>query len=433
MKRFLGLRPIGWIEIGLLVVAAPFLLFPNVNPAGTLIALLLLILAWIVRWIVERRPGPSTPFNGALLLWAVMVAVGILVTAFPELTLPKATGLLLGMATYRCLVNVIREPDQLRLAVVGLAVVGLAITLAGVVSVQWPEKVPLVTERIMVSMPRLLELPGGPETGISANQFGGTLVIFLALLLSAALGVLQQRGKNLYLVLLIPLALGVLFLIVLTQSRGAWLGAILGNVVLLALWGAFSATRSWRYGLLGFSALCLVILVGGVGWIGLEPLERLWQEPAGMTALGSLGTLGFRQEVWRWALVATQDFPFTGCGLGTFREVVRLLYPLNVSPGYDIAHAHNIFLQVALDLGLPGLIAYLALLGIACIIGLRVAYRSSERRALALGLVGGLISLHIYGLLDALAPGSKTDIVFWLTLGLLTVLDRLSFATSTTA
>ena len=426
MKQGLGLRAIDWIEGGLLIIATPFLLFPSMKPTGTLAALLLLLAGWIVRWVVERRPGIPTPFNGALLLWSVTVAVGILVTAFPAVTLPKATGLILGLAVYRYLVSMIQGPRQLRLAVMGLILLGIAITLAGVVSVQWPEKVPFVTQRFGFSIPRLLDLPGGSESGISANQFGGTLVIFFALLLAGTLGGLQVRGKVTALVFLVLSEIAVLFLIVLTQSRSAWLGTVLGGLFVLALWGVFSASRAWRYALWLLCAVCVILLAGGILWIGPERLQQLWQEPSVMTALGNLGSLGFRQEVWRWALTAVQDFPFTGCGLGTFRRVVRLLYPVNIAVDYDIAHAHNIFVQVAMDLGIPGLIAYLALLGIAGVIGWRVARRDVDLRPLALGLVGGLISLHIYGLLDALAPGSKTGIVFWYTLGLLAAMQRIS-------
>jgi putative inorganic carbon (hco3(-)) transporter len=424
-KRLFDLRRIDWVESALLLIAAPFLIFPGAIPVGALIALLLVVVALVVRWIVERCPWRVAPFNGALLLWSVMIVVGILVTAFPDVTLPKATGLLLGLATYRYLVSMVRGPRQLRLAVWGGAVVGVIITLAGAVSVKWLDKVPLITQRVTISIPRLLELPGGAEPGISANQFGGTLVIFGALLLSAILGALQHSDRNWLLMLWILLGIGVLLLIVLTQSRGAWLGTVFGALVVMMLWGAFSPVKVLRYVLWSMTLLAFIALIGGAWWVGPERLQHLWQEPAGMTALGNLETLGFRQEVWRWALVATQDFPFTGCGLGTFREVVRLLYPLDVSPGYDVAHAHNIFLQVALDLGFPGLIAYLALLAIAGVVGLRVALRCPDQRALAVGLIGGLVSLHIYGLLDALAPGSKTTIVFWIALGLLAALDRL--------
>ncbi len=143
-----------------------------------------------------------------------------------------------------------------------------------------------------------------------------------------------------------------------------------------------------------------------------------------MTALGTLDTLGFRQEVWRWAVTAISDFPFTGCGLGAFRRVVTLLYPLNVQMP-DIAHAHNIFLQVALDIGLPGLIAYLALLGLMVKVAWRVAQRE-EYRALAIGILCGTLALHTFGLLDALTLGSKPAIAFWYSLGLLSAMLRLS-------
>jgi uncharacterized protein YjeT (DUF2065 family) len=95
------------------------------------------------------------------------------------------------------------------------------------------------------------------------------------------------------------------------------------------------------------------------------------------------------------------------------------------SPDSDIAHAHNIFLQTALDLGLPGLIAYLALLGLALVVCWRWA-RWGDRlyRATALGLAAGLVGFHAYGLTDAVALGSKPGVVFWMALGLVAVLER---------
>ncbi|MFQ5610160.1 MAG: O-antigen ligase family protein [Woeseiaceae bacterium] len=124
-------------------------------------------------------------------------------------------------------------------------------------------------------------------------------------------------------------------------------------------------------------------------------------------------------------MVSIGDFPFTGTGLGSFRQVTRRLYPLNVQADYDIAHAHNIFFQVALDIGLPGLIAYLAILIIAGAVGWQVAKQDERLRPLALGLLAGLAALHIYGLTDALALGSKTSITFWVALGLLTAMHQM--------
>ena len=90
-----------------------------------------------------------------------------------------------------------------------------------------------------------------------------------------------------------------------------------------------------------------------------------------------------------------------------------------IAPNYDYAHAHNIFLQVALDTGIPGLIAYLALLATSAAVLWRAARWQAVLRPLAIGLIGGLVALHIYGLTDALAPGAKPGLVFWYMLGLI--------------
>ena len=67
---------------------------------------------------------------------------------------------------------------------------------------------------------------------------------------------------------------------------------------------------------------------------------------------------------------------------------MNLFYPFfTISPDTDIAHAHNMFLQMAVDVGLPGLIAYLALLELAGVVAWGAARRSSGVvRGLSLGL-----------------------------------------------
>lgn len=53
------------------------------------------------------------------------------------------------------------------------------------------------------------------------------------------------------------------------------------------------------------------------------------------------------------------DFPFTGAGMGTFNDVGALLYPF-----YEVNNpgTHNWYLQVGVDLGIPGLITLLVAL-----------------------------------------------------------------------
>jgi putative inorganic carbon (HCO3(-)) transporter len=153
----------------------------------------------------------------------------------------------------------------------------------------------------------------------------------------------------------------------------------------------------------------------------------------------SLNSLEGRLEVWSRAIYGIQDFPFTGMGMNAFRKVVPVLYPLFlVSSDVDIGHAHNEFLQAALDLGIPGLIAFIAIYIIAfwmlvdiwrnvptfnaCPPGRtpgRCEHSRRVQRAAVLGLGGGLLAHMLYGITDAVALGAKPGVLFWMLLGLI--------------
>jgi putative inorganic carbon (HCO3(-)) transporter len=197
--------------------------------------------------------------------------------------------------------------------------------------------------------------------------------------------------------------------------------------VVFVLWGLL-LPRQHRLRPFVWGAVVLMLLAGiaGIIAIGPERVQSIWDDPAQQTAVGSLGSLGFRQEVWRWGITAEQDFPFTGTGLGTYRRVARRFYPLNVAPDYDISHAHNLYLQTALDVGLPGLIIYLASIILAVVMAWQTAKRSERLRPFAIGFLSVLAAFHIFGLTDALALGSKTTLVFWMLLGMLSAMHRLA-------
>jgi putative inorganic carbon (HCO3(-)) transporter len=217
-------------------------------------------------------------------------------------------------------------------------------------------------------------------------------------------------------------------LLALTGSRSGWAAFIAGLACLVVLWAALTPSRRrliWIGLLLGAGFALLFAL-----WLGPEQWQQLWQEPPRETPFGTLSTLSFRQEIWRWALAAIRSFPLTGTGLGTFRRVVFRFYPIAVVPDYDPAHAHNVFLQVALDVGLPGLVAYLALLMVAAVIAWRVARRNAALRPFAIGLFAGLVAFHAFGILDAIALGQKPAFLLWMTLGMLAALTRIDAKTA---
>ena len=137
------------------------------------------------------------------------------------------------------------------------------------------------------------------------------------------------------------------------------------------------------------------------------------------TAADAGGKAAGRLELWNRAFDMIQDFPFTGIGLNTFPVVVRVLYPLVVNdPNTPVPHAHDFLLQVAIDLGLPGLTCFLLLLAAAAV-GLVRAWkiRQGWERGLVAGVGAGLIGQLIFGLTDAVTLGAKPGIFLWAMLG----------------
>ncbi|MCA1554357.1 MAG: hypothetical protein LC737_08265, partial [Chloroflexi bacterium] len=101
----------------------------------------------------------------------------------------------------------------------------------------------------------------------------------------------------------------------------------------------------------------------------------------------------------------------------------RQFYPyFSISADAEVPHAHNTFLQMALDFGMPGLVAYAAMLSAAALMVLRAWRAESDtvRRALVLGLACGLIACQVFGLTDAVLFGTRPAFAWWLALGMLT-------------
>ena len=415
-----------FVEGLVILLIAPWLLFPGISPFATLLSLIILAVFLIVSWWITRLPLRPNPINGAMLIWALTFLVSILVTADASLTLPKATGLFLGFAVWRWIINNVSKRVELNWTLVVFFASGLLVTVVGILGSDWRLKLPIF-ESIFSSdtiFPRLITLPGGPDSGIHTNQLAGVFTLFLPIIVSLFIGAWNGRKGRLGLIMLLLGVAALSLLLLLTQSRGGWLGGTAGLMALLLLWARFETERKRkRVLLLGFVAIVLILVAGSI-WLGPSRMANLWDDPSQKTAVGGLGTLGFRQEVWRWAITAIGDFPFTGTGLGTFREVVRRLYPLNISPQTDLAHAHNLFLQLALDFGIAGLISYLATIGISFFLAWRVAVRSIEFRPLGIGIIAGLVAYHVYSLTDALAPGSKPGLILWMLVAIIVVLDR---------
>jgi putative inorganic carbon (HCO3(-)) transporter len=394
------------------LLAAPPLLFPAQQPALTVAALGGLVVLWLVRWAVTGRAATRTPMDVSLLLLALMIPVVVWASPAPDLTLPKLTGLILGFAAFRATTSFVRSPSDLRLATGVFLLLGLGFVLVGGAGVYWPDKIPLL-QPIVAHIPRLVHDLPGTEYGVHPNELGGTILFFLPTTLSLAFAQMRQESWGSRAARMGALFLCLLFLTVLllSQSRSAWMGAAAGLATVAML--------RWRRARWLVLSVTLVV-IAAVLVTRPEPSQETAQPGLDRRMVLDLGSLGERSGPWGRALDMIEQYPLTGSGLGAFRRIAHLFGPVPLAaPDPDMSHAHNVFLQVAVDVGIPGLVAYVALLGTALWCAGQVVRQGEARLSgLAIGIIGSLVAFHVYGLADTIALGAKPGLAFWLLLAL---------------
>lgn len=127
---------------------------------------------------------------------------------------------------------------------------------------------------------------------------------------------------------------------VMTQSRGVWI-ALLTSVLLMP---------TWRAGRAGLIMALLLVVAAIVGY---------WLFGDYVVARGT----SYRPEIFAASVGMILDKPWLGLGLGSEYQVKAL--------GHMFDHTHNLFTHVALELGLPGLVLWLAIWGRSLAIAVR--------------------------------------------------------------
>lgn len=393
---------------------------------GRWAALFILPLTLVVIGGRRREILPVTPLNGAIALLIVMVGVSLWATFDVSFSLGKVAGLLLGIWGFFVVIRLCTDLQRWTMVAVLLSLAGCILAFVALLGTNWIEKISGL-RRVTSLLPAVIRGVPGQEGGFQPNAVAGVLALVLPLqgalifskscraLLFDPAGFLGRVQKSLTVVVLGGMFVVTAATFLLTQSRGAWLGLGVAGLSWLA-W-------SGRRGRLAAAAGVLLALTVSFA-VGPEKIGRELFRHAGA---GLQGDLAGRLELWSRAMYGIEDFPFTGMGMNTFRKVMPVLYPTFLSdPSVDIAHAHNQLLQVALDLGLPGLVGYVALwmgsLGAAVIC---IRNRQNEAvRVLGSALACGLMAHFFFGIGDAVALGAKAGIFYWFTLGLLVALLR---------
>ncbi len=392
----------------LLVPAVPFgslrqvsLGVVNVGVTEALVALV--VAAWLMRGIARRE----------------------LHLAWPPLTLPLA--LFLGVLCLSSLASTSLQ-HSIKEIIKWVEVLLLYVLVANEMDERWVKGLVFVS----LGTGALVALHGiyqflfqvGPEGFVLFGRFMRAYGTFeqpnpyagyLGLLLPLALGLvvasllpMGERVKGWWLMWAAGCGMLMLAAMIMSWSRGAWLG-FGAAVAVLAL---AVVVRSGRAAVLGtaFAILLLyVLLAGGVALIPPSISQRFSDfvpylgisDVRGVEITDANFAVLERMAHWQSALGMWADHPWLGVGIGNYET----LYPRYALPLWPLplGHAHNYYLNIAAEAGVFGLFSYLFLWGAALFVTWRAARQASGWYwGIALGVLGMLVHLSVHNLFDNL-------------------------------
>lgn len=330
---------------------------------GVPLQLLEVVVAAVAVLVVLRRIGLGQP----PLAWSAPLAWYLALLLWVLIDLPSAvdnqlavsqTGQLIGgllfIATVLAAITTARDVRRLMTVFVGVSAILAVTSLSTGEALQARFGGGLIT---------------GRASGIftEPNQLGAMCSMAALVAIGLTLAARKPSVKLLGVVATLAIISGLL----LSLSRGAWIGFILGIIVLL-----FMLPRARRA--LVALAIPLIALAAALGAFAPgNPAVSVITERLGTTVTGNVSNpYDERPAIWKEALREIRESPVTGEGPGGFPVAASL----SGSQAQTVApdHAHNILLTWAAESGIP---AALLLIGFAAHVLARTHSVSSKLRS----------------------------------------------------
>jgi len=343
-----------------------------------------------------RYPAPTLPARIPLALWAGLALLSAVWSANPPFSLGEfKTEVVYGLIALGGFFVLTRNRSIFH-AFLGTALLGVLVTL-------------------LVSVVHIWQRGGWVgyewEWQHGFVSYSTYLATIFPLLLYALICRWDQKWIRPVTALAVPLFLFVGYA---TLNRMFWLTLAISGLLVLGLhWRSQSEPKQRR--LLALSTavglgIVSLIFVAVTMQRMVDPLQTQAQPTATLAHVEHTFTRSERFQIWQYWAGHIQEKPWAGVGFG--RDLPHMVYKKPPEWfGLMFAHAHNLFLNYALQLGLPGVLVLLLLFG-ALGRTFWMIYRSPDQETSSVGAIG-------LGVLAAMISKNMTDDLFWRTDALL--------------
>jgi len=207
--------------------------------------------------------------------------------------------------------------------------------------------------------------------------------------------------------------------LVLTFSRGGWIGLVAAILVLLGLlyyWWSIKMPVFWQI----WSPLIIIGTVLSIFVLAIVFVEPVRERFFSIFADRKDSSNNFRRNVWTAVFQMIDARPWTGIGPG--HNAFNKVYPLYQVPGYSALSAYSIFLEVIVETGFIGLASFLWLL----IVSFNTAALQLRRLRLMqrvdafwlIGAIAAMAGMLAHGLVDTVWYRPSVNTLWWLMVGL---------------
>ncbi|MDD5606012.1 MAG: O-antigen ligase family protein [Patescibacteria group bacterium] len=381
------------LALWLTIFAIPFYIirFEVFGIPTTLLEILIYAngLAWGIRhlrWIVSRLQTVFRPFWGGLLLLAIGLSLGVVVSGDPRTALGIIKGWFIDpLLLYFLVVQLV---DFKQISGFLSALLASSLLLSGYAVWQ-------------VIAQQFITIDGRASAWFSSPNY---LSLYLVPVLVLGLIVLAQPSFRSKLLASLACVLG-LVAIYFSFSYGGWLALILAGLG----WAFLYRKQLWKWWL-------AVLVAPGVLFISQLGSERFIR----MLDLSQRSSASVRLQVWQTALLMIKENWLTGIGLGQFQNKYLLFAERLFHPPFEtiMLHSHNLFLQFILETGVAGLAGFVWVLGYH----IRTLFQRLSGPAGVLGLALGVMLVH--GLIDVSYWKNDLSALLWLILAMIVVWNR---------
>lgn len=343
---------------------------------------------------LRRRSFPATPLDLGVLAFILALGTATGFSEDPRRSLEVLVVSLVYILFFYLVVDLLRAGWDGEQVVVFILVCSFFYLLIGTTDlINWFAKWNSITGWQQPIPPTLIRIH-------ASIGHANILAAYLNLLLPLGLARLVQSRRVWIKVLLAIWSLLCLGLIYCTSSRGGWIatGALLFTFALLLgvdQRGKVRQTLDWlrrRWIILAGVLLLGVVVVVSAGYLLLRQLSH-------PSHPGLCRPADARNYIWQVGLAEFRRDPLTGAGPGIYPRDYLTKY--SIPPLVLLPHAHNIFLGMLGEAGLPGFLAVLLLVTLIIrMFILRWRLSSPGRRTLLIGSIAALVGLATHSQFD---------------------------------